>query len=75
MYLFIEDGILKAGTPNNGNADFERVQYGYGYSDVFGYRQGDCFMAFEWNGEQSTSSCEMTISNYETLMLINIIYK
>ena len=45
MYLFIEDGILKAGTPNNGNDVFEFEKYGVALMP----KQSDCYIAFNWD--------------------------
>ena len=58
MCLLMEDGVLKAGTPNNGNDKFQSVSLGTG--PEVSYRQGDCFIAFNWNGEPITSPCNIT---------------
>ena len=66
-FLLMENGTVMAGTPNNGNENFQ-VEYRPHSIDIF--RQGDCFMAFSYNGQPSTSACSITnadITTYFTL--------
>ena len=70
MFLLLENGTLMAGTPNNGNEIFQMEYKPSIWPSINFFRQGDCFMAFNSDGQSSTSACSITDTDVATYFTI-----